>query len=186
MTVRPRRIGHIGLISRDLDRLVAWYEDVLGFQVSDRMPYPEDAPFYEGVWMRCNSDHHTMSMFGLRHVPPAPAEPRALDTPGFHHVAYEMESFEDLKRVARYARDNDIPIAGMRTGGPGIQLRVYIWDPDDHMVELFWGLDHIGWDGRARPYPPLETIDIETMDIDEWLAWKGPEFAPRAPEASHE
>ena len=184
MTVRPRRIGHIGLVSTDLERLVAWYEDVLGFQVSDRMPYPEDAPFYEGVWMRCNSDHHVVSLFGLRVVPERPHDPRALSVPGFHHVAFEMESFEALRRIARYARDNDIPIAGMRTGGPGVQLRVYIWDPDDHMVELFWGLDQIGWDGATRPYPPLETIDLETMDIDEWLAWKGPEFVPGAPEAS--
>ena len=88
-------------------------------------------------------------------VPERPHDPRALSVPGFHHVAFEMESFEDLRRIARYARDNDIPIAGMRTGGPGVQLRVYIWDPDDHMVELFWGLDQIGWDGSTRPYPPL-------------------------------
>jgi catechol 2,3-dioxygenase len=184
MTVRPRRIGHIGLVSRDLDRLVAWYERVLGFQVSDRMPYPEDHPYYEGVWMRCNSDHHVVSMFGLRETPPAPESPRGLDAPGFHHVAYEMASFEDLRRIARYAKDHDVPIQGVRTGGPGIQLRVYIWDPDDHMVELFWGLDQIGWDGRTRPYPGLEPIDLETMDIEQWLAWKGPEFLPGAPDAS--
>jgi catechol 2,3-dioxygenase-like lactoylglutathione lyase family enzyme len=184
VSVRPRRIGHIGLVSRDLERLVRFYEEVLGFQVSDRMPYPEDSPYYEGVWMRCNSDHHVFSAFGLRTAPPPPqSDPRALATPGFHHVAYEMESFEDLQRAARYAREHDIPIAGMRTGGPGCQLRVYLWDPDDHMVELFWGLDTVGWDGRARPYPPLEPIDLETLDIDAWLEWKGPEFLPGAPRA---
>jgi len=116
VTVRPRRIGHIGLVSTDLERLVAWYEDVLGFQVSDRMPYPEDHAYYEGVWMRCNTDHHVVSLFGLRAAqPPAPPELRELAAPGFHHVAFEMESFADLRRIARYARDHDIPIAGMRT-----------------------------------------------------------------------
>jgi catechol 2,3-dioxygenase len=186
MSVRPRRIGHIGLISRDLEALITFYEDVLGFQVSDRMPYPEDSPFYEGVWMRCNSDHHVFSAFGLRDVPPPPPDPRGLATPGFHHVAYEMESFADLQRIARLARDRGIPIQAMRTGGPGCQLRVYIWDPDDHMVELFWGLDQIGWDGRARPWGPLEPIDLETLDIDTWLARKGPEFVPGAPPATDE
>jgi hypothetical protein len=83
VTVRPRRIGHIGLVSTDLERLVAWYEEVLGFQVSDRMPYPDDAPFYEGVWMRCNSDHHVVSLFGLREVPERPHDPRAFKVPGF-------------------------------------------------------------------------------------------------------
>ena len=66
MTVRPRRIGHVGMVARDLARMVAFYEDTLGMQVSDRMPYPEDSPYHEAVWMRINADHHVISMFGLR------------------------------------------------------------------------------------------------------------------------
>jgi catechol 2,3-dioxygenase len=185
MTVRPRRIAHLGLISRDLDRFVSFYEEVLGFQVSDRMPYPEDSPYYEGVWMRCNSDHHVFSVFGMRDTPPAPADPRA-PRPGMHHVAFEMESFEALRQAARMVRERGIPLQGQRTGGPGCQLRLYFWDPDDNMVELYWGLDQIGWDGRTRPFPAVTPIDLETMDIDAWLDAKGSEFKPGVPVAGGE
>jgi catechol 2,3-dioxygenase len=95
-----------------------------------------------------------------------------------HHLAFEMESIADLQRAARYVREHDIPLQGMRTGGPGVQLRLYFWDPEDNMIELYWGLDTVGWDGQTRPFPPVTNVDLETVDVDAWLAAKGPEFAP--------
>jgi catechol 2,3-dioxygenase-like lactoylglutathione lyase family enzyme len=174
--VRPRRIAHVGITTSDLEGFVAFYEDVLGMTVSDRMPYPESSPFHEGVWMRCNSDHHTISVFGLRE-PSAPATDRSL-TGRLHHLAFEMASFDDLRRAARMIRERDLPVQGTRTGGPGCQLRLYFWDPENNLIELFWGLDQVGWDGVARPYPPVEQIDLETLDIESWLEMKGSEFAP--------
>jgi catechol 2,3-dioxygenase-like lactoylglutathione lyase family enzyme len=107
MTVRPRRIGHVGMVARDLSRMVAFYEDTLGMQVSDRMPYPEDSPYHEAVWMRINADHHVISMFGLRESADPTGEER-LPHAGVHHVAFEMQSFEDLRRIARYVREPEL------------------------------------------------------------------------------
>jgi catechol-2,3-dioxygenase len=183
MTVRPRRIGHVGMVARDLARMVAFYEDTLGMQVSDRMPYPEDSPYHEAVWMRINADHHVISMFGLRESA-APTGEERLPHAGVHHVAFEMQSFEDLRRVARYVREREIPLQGVRTGGPGCQLRVYFWDPEDNMIELYWALDQVGWDGATRPFPPVETIDLESFDLGVGLEGKGPAFKPNAAQAS--
>jgi catechol 2,3-dioxygenase-like lactoylglutathione lyase family enzyme len=183
MTVRPRRISHVGLVARDLARMVGFYEDTLGMLVSDRMSFPEDSPFDEGVWMRIDSDHHVISMFGLRDGGESNGDGRR-PHPGMHHVAFEMESFEDLRRIGRHVRKSGIPVQGMRTGGPGCQLRVYFWDPEDNLIELCWALDQIGWDGATRPFPPVETIDLEDFDVDAWLEWKGPAFKPNAAPAS--
>lgn len=183
MSVRPRRIGHIGLVARDLARMVAFYEDTLGMLVSDRMPYPEDSPFEEAVWLRINTDHHVISMFGLRDGGDGNGSDREA-RPGMHHVAFEMESFEDLRQIARHVREAAIPLQGVRTGGPGCQLRLYFWDPEDNLIELYWALDQIGWDGASRPFPPVEAIDLEAFDVDAWLEWKGPAFKPDAAPAS--
>ena len=157
--------------------MVDFYGEVLDMQVSDRMPFPESSPFREGAWLRCNSDHHVISMFDLREPSSTPLESRPAPRPGLHHIAFEMSSFDDLKRAVRFVREHDLPLQGTRTGGPGCQLRLYFWDPEGNMIELYWALDQIGWEGRARPYPPVETIDIEAMDIDAWLKMKGSEFA---------
>jgi hypothetical protein len=37
----------------------------------------------------------------------------------------------------------------------------------------------VGWDGSTRPFDPVENIDIETIDLDAWLAMKGAEFSHR-------
>jgi len=158
--------------------MVSFYCETLGLQVSDRMPYPEDSPLTEGVFLRCNSDHHVLSRFGARN--PAPREPgRSEGRLGMHHVAFEMASFEDLRAAVRTIRERGLPIRSMRHGGPGCQIRIYFWDPEDNLIELYWALDQVGWDGRSRPWPPMEEIDIETFDIDAWLEWKGPEFTTR-------
>jgi catechol-2,3-dioxygenase len=96
---------------------------------------------------------------------------------GLHHVAFEMASFADLRRAAQAVREHRLPLQGMRTGGPGCQLRLYLWDPEGNIIELYWALDQIGWDGRTRPFPPVENVDLESLDVDRWLEAKGPEFA---------
>lgn len=180
MTRRPRAIGHVGLIARDLERFVEFYERVLGFRVSDWMTFPQESPFDKGVWMRCNSDHHVISVFRPKQDPPeAPSTARST-VPGLHHMGFEMSSFEDLLSAVRYAREQGLEIQGMRTGGPGMQLRLYIWDPEDNIVELFWGMDKVGSDGTTRPYEPVTNIDLEQFDVDAWLQMKGIEFTAPA------
>jgi catechol 2,3-dioxygenase-like lactoylglutathione lyase family enzyme len=178
--IRPRRLGHLGLVARDLERIVEFYCSALDLQVSDRMPYDGDPFLTEGVFLRCNTDHHVLSIFGLRKPPPA-AEGSRDPRPGLHHIAFEVGSFEELRAAARYVREQDLPIRAMRTGGPGCQVRFYFWDPEDNLVELYWAIDQVGWDGSIRPYPPFEAIDIETFDIEAWLEWKGAEFRTASP-----
>lgn len=184
MSIRPVRIGHIGVVAHDLPRMVAFYEDALGMQVSDRMLFPDESPFYEGVWLRINTDHHVISIFNLRDAAGLNrGSERHVLRPGFHHMAFEVSSFEHLREAVRYAHEHDVAVQGVRTGGPGCQLRVYMWDPEDNLVELYWALDQVGWDGASRPYPPVEPIDLDTFDLEAWLAWKGPAFKPHAAEA---
>jgi catechol 2,3-dioxygenase-like lactoylglutathione lyase family enzyme len=168
MGIRPRRLGHVGLAVRDLERMVDFYCGVLGMELSDRMAYPDGAAIAEAVWLRCNTDHHVLALFR-----PAGADG---DEPagrfGLHHVAFELASFEELRQAAREVRERHGPLRAVRQGGPGCQLRVYFPDPEGNLVELYWGLDQIGWDGRSRPYPPIEELDLETFDLDAFLAWK--------------
>jgi len=180
VTVRPVRFGHIGLAARDLEAMVAFYVRALGMQVSDRMTFPPESPFNEGVWLRINTDHHVISLFGLRDG----GEPRdRVARAGVHHIGFQVASFDDLLRARDYAREHGIDIQGTRSGGPGNQVRLYMWDPENNIVELYFAMDTVGWDGVSRPYSPVEQIDLDTFDIAAWLQWKGPEFEPDAPSA---
>jgi len=148
MGVRPLRLGHVGIAVRDMDRMVAFYRSTLGMDVSDRMAYPDGAALAEGVWLRCGADHHVLALFSPRGA--AAHEPTGRF--GLHHVAFELGSFEELRRAARYVREHHGPPRAIRQGGPGCQLRVYFHDPEGNLVELYWGAGH---DRLGRPQPAL-------------------------------
>jgi catechol 2,3-dioxygenase-like lactoylglutathione lyase family enzyme len=187
MGIRPAAIGHVGLVANDVDALVDFYCKILGMEVSDWMPFPASSPYKKGAWIRCNTEHHVLSIFGLREKPAATSavgqpgtwsneKDNRTATAGLHHIAFELSDFEDLRRAAKLCREEGIEIQGTRKGGPGSQLRIYFWDPEDNLIELFWAMDQIGWDGVTREYAPVEEIDIEAFDIEAWIRAKGSAF----------
>jgi catechol 2,3-dioxygenase len=164
-----RRLGHIGLAARDLERSIAFYTELLGMEVSDRLVYPAGARVAEGVWLRCDTLHHCLSIFRMPDSDEPDNGPSRL---GLHHLAFELATFDDLVRATRAATRAGLPVEG-RLGGPGWQLRIYTQDPDQNTIELFWDQDHIGWDGLSRPFIPIEYgIDIESFDLEAYLARK--------------
>ena len=173
MGIRPRRLGHVGLGVRDMERMVEFYRSVLGLEVSDRMDYPDGAEMVAGTWLRCSTAPHVVALFSGREAPDG-APPAGLGLPGLglHHLAFELSTFEELRQAARELREREVPVQAIRQGGPGCQLRVYLRDPEGNLVELYWALDQIGWDGRSRPHPPIEEVDLETIDLEGFLAWK--------------
>ena len=57
----PLKLPHVACLSPNVNRLVAFYTDVLGFRVSDSM---QDFLYF----LRCNPDHHTVNMVGGRYA----------------------------------------------------------------------------------------------------------------------
>ena len=160
-------MGHVALGVRDLDAAVAFYTELLGLQVSDRMAYPAESPLVEGAWLRCGPDHHCLALFGLRD----PAQQTAGLAIGLHHVGFEVGTFDDLLAAYGILRARQVPVEG-RIGGPGWQVRLYFHDPDGNQLELYWDMDLVGWEGRSRPYVPIEVIDLESFDLESYMARK--------------
>jgi catechol 2,3-dioxygenase-like lactoylglutathione lyase family enzyme len=174
--IAVRRVEHLALSVRDLEASVDFYTGLLGLRVSDRMPYPPGSPVTEGVWLRCGDDHHCLVLFGLREPGRRP-EDRGL---GLHHFAFEVGSFEELLAAHRTLRERRLDCEA-RIGGPGWQVRVYFRDPDGNEVELYWDMDRIGWEGRSRPYVPIEVVDLEAFDLERYVAFKAAHGGAAAP-----
>jgi catechol 2,3-dioxygenase-like lactoylglutathione lyase family enzyme len=166
----PIAIGHIGIATRDLDRAVRFYTDIVGLRLTERFEYPEEAVGHgssvtAGAFVRCDSAHHCISIFALR-AELAPPEGEGTSAFGLHHVAFEMATPEDLLAKLRAVRARGVPVVQSRRGGPGNQPRFYIHDPDGNLVEFFWGIDQIGPQGRPRAFRPIEEIDLERFDFE--------------------
>jgi catechol 2,3-dioxygenase len=161
-------VGHIGLAVRDLDESVRFYTEVLGMQLTERFEYPQEEVGHgvevtAGAFVRCESRHHALSLFALR-IPP---KGEVYGHPyGLHHIAFEMPTPDALLAMYRHFRASGATFVEARIGGPGNQPRFYGRDPDGNLIEVYWGIDRIGWDGVPREYPPIQSIDLERFDFE--------------------
>ncbi|HXT78583.1 MAG TPA: VOC family protein [Acetobacteraceae bacterium] len=135
------KIGHVALYVRDVERSMRFYTQVLGFQVSDI--YEDDMMPGGAVFLRCNPDHHGVALFRATEDNPAGA--------GLHHLAFEVPTLDDVIRAREHLRRHDVPIDFDGRRRAGVQIAVEFRDPDGHRLEIYWGIDQVGSDGRSRP-----------------------------------
>jgi catechol-2,3-dioxygenase len=112
----PRKITHVVLNTPDLERNLEFYQQMLGFRVSD---WSER----QMVFIRCNADHHSISL-------------NRADRASLNHIAFEMPDIDALMRgVARLKRHGKPVGWGIGRHGPGNNVFAYFTDPADFVIE---------------------------------------------------
>jgi catechol 2,3-dioxygenase len=136
-----RKLGHVVLKVKDLQRSLAFYVGVLGFHVSD--VYPETMMKGGMVFLRCNTDHHCLALVGG-----AAEDGKARE---LHHLAFEVATLDEVLRARDHLRAHGVKIDYEGRRRAGCQVAVEFRDPDNHFLEIYWGLDQVGTDHRVRP-----------------------------------
>ncbi len=124
------RLSHAVMYIRDLEAMVAFYTDILGFEISDRGPMDPNNP--EGVQLvfmtQVGSDHHQLAFANVR---PDDAPSTTLD-----HLAFRVEALEDVKEMAeRLQADGRATQIGAVNHGNA--WSVYFQDPEGNRLEVF-------------------------------------------------
>ncbi|MFL5252540.1 MAG: VOC family protein [Rhodopila sp.] len=135
------KIGHVALYVSDVERAKRFYTDVLGFQVSDI--YGDDMMPGGAVFLRCNADHHGIALFKATEANPAGG--------GMHHMAFEVPTLDDVVRARVHLRAHNVSIDFDGRRRAGVQIAVEFRDPDNHRLEIYWGIDQIAPGEQARP-----------------------------------
>jgi len=150
MTIHPQaRIGHVHLTVSNLERALAFYRDVLGFEVT--ATYGRDA-----VFLSAGGYHHHIGLntWGGRGAPrPAPG------TTGLYHFAILYPDRAALAAAVRRVLEAGIALEG--ASDHGVSEAVYLRDPDGNGLELY----------RDRPeseWPRVDdgTIAMQTRPLD--------------------
>ena len=126
-------VGHIHLRVSDLDRAVAFYCDVLGFDV--RMRYGEQAAF-----LAVGEYHHHI---GLNTWDSKNGYAPAKGSTGLYHVAFVYPNRRSLGQAVGHVIDNGVAITG--AADHGVSEAVYFDDPDGNGIELYWDRDPSLW-----------------------------------------
>ncbi|HEY4042175.1 MAG TPA: VOC family protein [Rhodopila sp.] len=139
------KIGHVALYVRDIERSMRFYRDVLGFHVSD--VYEDEMMPGGAVFLRCNADHHGIALFKATELNRGGGGQAG----NMHHMAFEVPTLDDVVKARAHLRENGVPIDFDGRRRAGIQIAVEFRDPDDHRLEIYWGIDQIAPGEPARP-----------------------------------
>ena len=120
------RIGHVHLKVADLERALNFYCGVLGFELTQR--YGNGAAF-----VAAGGYHHHI---GLNTWESAGGQPPAPGTTGLYHLAILYPTRATLVDALRRLMDAGIALDG--AADHGVSEALYLRDPDDNGVELYF------------------------------------------------
>jgi len=142
-------IGHVHLKVADLERSLGFYRDVLGFEVTQR--YGPGAAF-----LSAGGYHHNLGLntWGSLAGPPPPA-----GTTGLFHLAILYPTRAALAAALRHLMDAGIALDG--ASDHGVSEALYLRDPDQNGVELYWDRPEADW-----PRMPDGTLAMYTRPLD--------------------
>jgi len=127
------RIGHVHLKVADVDRALNFYCGVLGFELTQRIG-PQAAFISAGGY-----HHHIgLNTWESRGGPPPPA-----GSTGLYHLAILYPTRAELADALRRLTEAKIPLEG--ASDHGVSEALYLRDPDDNGVELYWDRPKEAW-----------------------------------------
>lgn len=143
------RIGHVHLKVSDLDRSLAFYVGVLGFQVMQRFGG-------QVAFVSAGGYHHHIGLNtweSLGGPTPAPG------TTGLYHTAILYPTRADLADALRRVLAAGISLDG--ASDHGVSEALYLSDPDGNGVELYWDRPAEAW-----PRAPDGSLAMFTRPLD--------------------
>ena len=145
------RIGHVHLKVADLERALGFYRDVLGFEVTQRMGT-------QAAFLSAGGYHHHI---GLNTWESAGGRSPAAGTTGLYHVAILYPTRTELGAALRRLMKAGISLDG--AADHGVSEALYLRDPDDNGVELYWDRPNEQWprtpDGELAMFTKALNLD---------------------------
>ena len=147
------RIGHIHLKVSDLDTSLAFYEGILGFQVTQR--YGSQV-----VFLSAGNYHHHIALNTWMSKGGAPA---AKNSAGLFHLAILYPQRKDLAAILARLVENNYPLDG--SSDHGVSEAIYLRDPDENGVELYWDKPETQWPRNSDGSLNMFTHPLNIQDL---------------------
>ena len=133
MTKRPMYLQHVNVYVRNVERSKKWYEELLGLHVY------EYRPGWAAFLSADQEQSHEVALMQLGDDAPLQSKGQV----GLNHMAWRLESLDDLKEFYRKLKVEGQPIE--RIIDHGISLGIYLRDPDGNGVEVFYEMPRAEW-----------------------------------------
>jgi catechol 2,3-dioxygenase len=150
------RIGHVHLKVSDLDKALAFYHELLGFEIIQR--YGGQA-----VFISAGGYHHHIGLntWYSKNAPPAPQR-----SAGLFHTAILYPTRKDLAIALKRLLEARYPLTG--ASDHGVSEAIYLDDPDGNGVELYWDKPREKWplDANGNLQMMTEPLDLDSLLLE--------------------
>lgn len=146
-------IGHVHLKVADLERALGFYQGVLGFELTQR--YGRQAAF-----VSAGGYHHHIGMNTWESAGGSPPPP---GTTGLYHLAIRYPTRATLADALKRLIEAGIELDG--ASDHGVSEALYLHDPDDNGVELYWDRPREEWprDSEGGIAMVTRPLDLEGL-----------------------
>ena len=126
MTFKIRRVGHLVLRVKDIERSKRFFEDILKLPV---VATNERGMVFFSADVKDN--HHMLALIPAKQGAAVPAP----DHVGMHHVSFELGTFAELQEAYRLFKEKGVNVC--YTTFHGVSKSVYFNDPDGNVLEVY-------------------------------------------------
>jgi catechol 2,3-dioxygenase len=147
------QMGHVHLKVADLERALAFYNGVLGFDITQR--FGRSAAFLSAGGYHHHIGLNTWESQGGR--PPGPG------TTGLYHLAIVYPTRAALADALRRLIATGVPLDG--AADHGVSEALYLRDPDGNGVELYWDRPKDAWPRDPRGELAMFTHPLDLEDL---------------------
>ena len=150
---KPVRIGPVSIFVEDLYAAEHFYVDTLGFVRSEEVTIAG----HRAVFLRTNTEHHSIGLF--------PLELR--DTLGLSDhstllaFGVQVGSYEQLRAAKTFLEEHGVKLIDLpREIHPGIDYAIHAVDPEGHVMQLYYYMEQVGWDGKVRTVDERRQVEV--------------------------
>jgi catechol 2,3-dioxygenase len=152
--IDPRvSIGHLHLKVADLNRAIAFYCGVLGFDLMQRYEH-------EAAFLSAGGYHHHLALNTWESKGGSPPGPH---TTGLYHVAIRYPTRAALADALRRLNDAGIALEG--ASDHGVSEALYLRDPDKNGIELSWDRPEAEWPLNKDGQLQMETRPLDIREL---------------------
>ena len=147
------KIGHVHLKVADIERSLKFYRDLLGCEITQY--YGDSA-----VFLSAGGYHHHI---GLNTWYSKNSEPAPVRAAGLFHFAILYPERKDLAQILKRLIEAKYPLTG--ASDHGVSEAIYLNDPDQNGVELYWDKPKNQWpvDANGNLSMITEALDLEGL-----------------------
>ncbi len=146
------KIGPVRLFVKDIAKCLDFYTKTMGLRVTEEIDYEG----HRCVFLRCNTEHHSLALY-----PIALREKLGL-SPHTTCMSFgnQLGDYQQLRNAVEFLKSNGVTIKYLPPElFPGIDYSAFAVDPDGHLIQLYYYMEQLGWDGKARAKSERRKID---------------------------